>query len=384
MYSPASLAITSAQLYAQSRNPRDAFVALDSMGRGRLALEEMRLGLKALGVHVTTTEARGLAQYLDGGHSPLGAVTFDYEAFLAAVGATQARGEAPAGSGVSEAFPEARDLSALLSPAALGITPAQLFSRSKSPRDVFLALDQDGMGRLSLEDARAALKVLGIQVNISEARSLAQYLGGSRSPLHAVLFDYEAFLGALGVTTRGEIPAPPERGASMPASAREVTEQQGARLVQERGGAREGYEAALLTEPPALSPRSSSVLRGSQSMVSVQARSSEVSDLGGLNSFLSEECAPPLHGLRNMRTSPTCLHTTGELATRGIVAFSGDCSAPLYPNAPARKPDPLQAGMLDKGGIGAFVIEGAAEGGGRRRMGFPGSQLATTFKLEES
>ena len=61
----------------------------------------------------------------------------------------------------------------MLSPAALGITPAQLYTRSKSPREVFIALDKDGSGKVPLEDARVALKSLGVHLNLTEARMLA-------------------------------------------------------------------------------------------------------------------------------------------------------------------------------------------------------------------
>jgi hypothetical protein len=139
----------------------------------------------------------------------------------------------------------------MLSPSALGITPAQLYVRSRSPREAFAKLDPANTGVVSLEDARRALKSLGVHLNLTEAKALA----ADRKVAHdAQTMNYDAFLAAAGATRgRGEVPAVPPRGpfagASVPSSTRDVAAQLAARLTQERGIGGEGYQAMLAEVP---------------------------------------------------------------------------------------------------------------------------------------
>ena len=144
------------------------------------------------------------------------------------------------------------------SPAALGITPSQLYVRSRSPREAFAALDPANTGSVSLEDARRAFKSLGVHLNLTEAKALAlQQVAGDRGVPHAELaLDYDGFLAAAGATKgRGEQPAAPPQGPfagdAVPASTRDVAAQLAARLLQERGIGGEGYQAMLAAAPVA-------------------------------------------------------------------------------------------------------------------------------------
>ena len=146
----------------------------------------------------------------------------------------------------------------MLSPSALGITPSQLYVRSRSPRQAFEALDPARTGVVSLEDARAALKSLGVHLNLTESKSLAlAQVGGDRGVAHGALtLNYDQFLAAAGATQgRGDAPAAPPQGpfggVSVPSSTRDVAAQLATRLLQERGIGGEGYQAMLAEAPQA-------------------------------------------------------------------------------------------------------------------------------------
>jgi hypothetical protein len=217
----------------------------------------------------------------------------------------------------------------MLSPAALGITPAQLYVRSRSPVEAFKAFDPDGVGFVTLDDARKALKSVGVKVNLSEAKALAlAQVDGDRGVPHAnITFNYNQFLQAAGATSsRAKDADAPMLGVTVPSSSKEVSTGMVSRILKERGSAAEGYKSGLVElEVPKVKEY-------------IGRHASHLDTVGGLKTFLSEdESPPPPRAIKN-------IHQSGEFTTAGIGSFNMDPSG----TAITRKSDALQVGVLDK------------------------------------
>jgi len=142
----------------------------------------------------------------------------------------------------------------MLSPAALGITSSQLYTRSRSPVNAFQAYDPDNTGVVSLSDARKALKELGIKLNLTESKALAlSQVNGDRGIPHSSLtLKYGPFLEAVGATsTRAKDAEGPHSDAlrgvsSVPSTGKDVAHNMVSRLVRDWVTDGEGYKVCLV------------------------------------------------------------------------------------------------------------------------------------------
>lgn len=225
----------------------------------------------------------------------------------------------------------------MLSPAALGITSSQLYTRSRSPVSAFQAYDPNNTGTVTLEDARKALKELGVKLNLTESKALAmsQVNGDRGIPLSSMTLKYGPFLEAVGATsTRAKDAEGPHsdalRGVSVPSSGKDVAYNMVSRLVQERGTDGEGYKAGLANP---MAPHQKEY---------AGRHVSQLDTVGGLKTFLSEdEPTPAPRPVKN-------IHQGGEFTNTGIGSFIEEPTVGGAGAATQRKPDALQFGVLDK------------------------------------
>ena len=134
-----------------------------------------------------------------------------------------------------------------MSAPSIGLTSSHLFTRSRDPTTAFARFDPSSKGTVSLDDARAAFRELGVKLTLTEARSLARaQVNGDRGVPHTSLsFDYGAFLrGAGAATPRAptEVEPPPAAGEALATMT--------ARLLKDRGAGGEGYGIMLNQASP--------------------------------------------------------------------------------------------------------------------------------------
>lgn len=144
--------------------------------------------------------------------------------------------------------------------ASIGLTTAQLFTRSRDPRAAFIAHDPQGTGRVNLDDAKKALESLGVKLNLTETRALLlqQVAGDQGVPMKSLELDYDAFLTGVGATSPRSARAAPT--GVVPAHAAGVAANMVNRMITERGGiAAEGWNTQLNNEPRLSSSRKKNV-----------------------------------------------------------------------------------------------------------------------------